>query len=281
VGHFSDTAIGVRRLGFGVSGPHSSALIPAQTTGDMIDAAFALGIRLFDTGPSYGRGEAERRLGSALQRLPRYECIVSTKVGIHTDRGRKVRDFSPDGVRRSIDASLKRLNIQRLDWLFLHGPGPQELGDGLLKVLADVRKDGRVGVLGVAGRGPEIDAALATGLFGVFMAPVHAGLAPYQIERLMRLKATGAELIAFETLTPTLPRLPLPTSAGALWRLARSLAGRTKGASRVRKSAAESLLWALTEGGAHRVLTTTTRLDHLETNVAAVEGVDAAKVAPA
>lgn len=271
VTRFSDTSVGVRRLGFGVSGPHSSALISPRATEDMIDAAFALGIRLFDTGPSYGKGEAERRLGLALQRLPRYECVVSTKVGIHTDKGRTVRDFSPDGVRRSIDASLKRLNIQRLDWLFLHGPAPQELSDSLLKVLADAHTEGRVGVLGVAGRGPEIDAALATGQFGVFMAPVHAGLAPYQIDRLMRLKATGAELIAFETLTPTLPRLPAPTSAGALWRLGRSLLGRSKETSRVRKSAAESLLWALTDGGAHRVLTTTTRLDHLEANVAAVE----------
>jgi aryl-alcohol dehydrogenase-like predicted oxidoreductase len=267
----SDNAIGVRRLGFGVSGPHSSPLISPRATEDMIDAAFALGIRLFDTGPSYGNGEAERRLGAALQRLPRYECIVSTKVGMHTEKGRRVRDFSPDGVRRSIDASLKRLGIQRLDWLFLHGPAASELTDGLLKVISEERFAGRVGILGVAGRGPEIDAALSTGQFGVFMAPVHAGLASYQIDRLQRLKATGAELIAFETLTPTLPTLPAPTSAGALWRLGRKLVGRTKETSRVRKSAAESLLWALTDGGAHRVLTTTTRLDHLEANVAAVE----------
>jgi aryl-alcohol dehydrogenase-like predicted oxidoreductase len=267
----SDNSIGVRRLGFGISGPHSSALISPRATEEMIDAAFALGIRLFDTGPSYGKGEAERRLGAALQRLPRYECIVSTKVGMHTEKGRRVRDFSPDGVRRSIDASLKRLGIQRLDWLFLHGPAASELTDGLLKVISEERFAGRIGILGVAGRGPEIDAALATGQFGVFMAPVHAGLAPYQVDRLQRLKATGAELIAFETLTPTLPTLPAPTSAGALWRLGRKLAGRTKETSRVRKSAEESLLWALTEGGAHRVLTTTTRLDHLEANVAAVE----------
>jgi aryl-alcohol dehydrogenase-like predicted oxidoreductase len=266
----SDNASGVRRLGFGVSGPHSSPMISPRDTEEMIDAAFALGVRLFDTGPSYGNGEAERRLGLALQRLPRYDCIVSTKAGIRASGARPVRDFSPDGVRRSIEGSLKRLHVQRLDWLFLHGPAAPELTDGLLNVLAEARSDGTVGMLGIAGRGPEIDAAMATGLFGVFMAPVHAGLAPYQIDRLKRLKATGAELIAFETLMPTLPRLPAPTSPGATWRMMKWLAGRAKETSQVRKSAADSLLWALNEGGAHRVLTTTSRLSHLEENVAAV-----------
>lgn len=267
----SDASIGVRRLGFGVSGPHGSSLISPRATEDMIDAAFALGIRLFDTAPSYGNGEAERRLGSALQRLPRYECIVSTKAGVHTAGGRKVRDFSPDGVRRSIDASLKRLRVQRLDWLFLHGPAAGELTDALLKAIADEQFAGRIGMLGVAGRGPELDAALSTGQFKVFMAPVHAGLAGYQIDRLQRLKADGGELVAFETLAASLPRLPAPTSAGALWRLARTLAGRSSPATaRGRAPAGDSLRWALSDGGAHRVLTTTSRIDHLEANIAAV-----------
>src|ERR1700743_1698271 len=79
VGRQLDSSTGVRRLGFGVSGPHGSPLVSAQATEDMIRRAFELGIRLFDTGPSYGNGEAERRLGAALQYLPRYECIISTK----------------------------------------------------------------------------------------------------------------------------------------------------------------------------------------------------------
>lgn len=271
MGRQSDSSTGVRRLGFGVSGPHGSPLVSPQHTDEMIRRAFELGVRLFDTGPSYGNGEAERRLGAALQYLPRYECIISTKAGILSSGAGKVRDFSADGVRRSIDASLKRLHVPRLDWLFLHGPDPAELTDGLIKALTEEAASGRIGLLGVAGRGPEIDAALATGEFKVFMAPVHAGLAPWAVSRLDRLKATGAELIAFQTLTPTLPRLPLPVSPGATWRLARALAGRTTEVSRIRKSAAESLLWALTDGGAHRVLTTTTRLEHLEANVCAVE----------
>jgi len=78
----SDKSHGVRRLGFGVSGPHGTPLVSPEHTSAMIDHAFARGVRLFDTAPSYGAGEAERRLGEALKRLPRYECIVSTKAGI-------------------------------------------------------------------------------------------------------------------------------------------------------------------------------------------------------
>ena len=48
----------------------------------LIELAFERGVRLFDTAPAYGNGEAERRLGEAMKRMPRYECIVSTKAGI-------------------------------------------------------------------------------------------------------------------------------------------------------------------------------------------------------
>jgi aryl-alcohol dehydrogenase-like predicted oxidoreductase len=172
-----DQAIGVRRLGFGVSGLHGTKMLSPAYTHALIHRAYELGIRLFDTAPSYGAGEAEIRLGEALKRLPRFECIISTKVGVSSSGlMNRTRDFSPDGVRRSIDASLKRLEINRLDWLFLHGPAPSELTPELLKMLAEIKVSGQIGALGVAGRGPEIDAALETGLFSVFMAPVHAGL---------------------------------------------------------------------------------------------------------
>ncbi|MDZ4760502.1 MAG: aldo/keto reductase [Alphaproteobacteria bacterium] len=268
----SDRAIGVRRLGFGVSGPHGTALVAPKATEHMIRHAFELGVRLFDTGPSYGNGEAERRLGEAMRGLPRFDCIISTKVGV-TSAGatRRIRDFSPDAVRRSIDASLRRLQMHRLDWLFLHGPAPSEITDGLMKVIEDEQFAGRVGMLGVAGRGPEIDIALATGKFSVFMAPVHAGLADYNIDRLHQLKAKGAELVGIECLAPALARFPAPTSSGAAFRLAKAMIGRAGPGSARTMAPADALGWALSNGGAHRVLTSTTSLDHLRQNAAAVE----------
>lgn len=265
-----DNAIGVRRLGFGVSGPHGTMLVRPEATVQMVQHAFAMGVRVFDTGPSYGNGEAERRLGEALARLPSYDPIVSTKAGILSSGvTKRIRDFSPSGVRQSIEASLKRLRRSRVDWLFLHGPTPQELTDGLIKTLVDLKFKGDIGALGVAGRGAELDAAVATGQFTVFMTPVHAGLKPEQAARLARLKDAG-ELIGIETLTPAMRQFPAPVSAGATWRLARALLGRGSPSAPTPMTPGEALAWALTEGGAHRIITTTTRLEHLESNVDAV-----------
>ena len=133
-----DKSYGVQRLGFGVSGPHGSPLVPFRATEALIMRAYELGVRLFDTGPSYGNGEAERRLGKVMSRLPPNDCIISTKVRVtsHGLMGRK-RDFSPDAIRRSLDASMKRLKAHRLDWVFLHGPAPSELTDGAVLSTCD------------------------------------------------------------------------------------------------------------------------------------------------
>jgi len=99
-----------------------------------IDRAWELGVRDFDTAPLYGSGLAERRLGEALRSRPRNEFTISTKVGRLLRPGtpdplfkgapplRPVADFSPDGVRRSLDESLARLQLDRVDTVLLHDP---------------------------------------------------------------------------------------------------------------------------------------------------------------
>jgi aryl-alcohol dehydrogenase-like predicted oxidoreductase len=238
---------------------------------NMIHSALCLGVRLVDTGPCSGAGDAERRLGEAMLRLPRLACIVTTKAGI-TSAGlaRRIRDFSPEGIRKSVEASLRRLGMRRIDWLFLHGPSQSDLTDDLLKALDDMKRNGDVAILGVAGRGAELDTALATEQFGAFMLPVHAALKPHELERLARLKDSGAEIVGIETLAPALPRFPKPVTPGATWRLARALMGRSGPAPPTPMTVEECLAWALGEGGCHRVVATTTRPEHLEANVYAV-----------
>lgn len=267
-----DRSRGAERLGFGVSGPHGSPLVSFRATEALIMRAYELGVRLFDTAPSYGNGEAERRLGEVMSRLPRAECLVSTKVGVASYglMGRR-RDFSPDAVRRSLDASMQRLKVHRLDCVFLHGPSPAELTDALFKTMEAESKSGRVGMLGFAGRGREIDAAIATGLFRSFMAPVHSGLTPEGLDRLKRIKASGAELIGIEVLAASLSPTPLPTGRGALWRLLRGMAGRGSRPPPRRMPVNQAIHWALTTGGAHRIVTTTTRIERLEQNVISVQ----------
>jgi len=265
-----DRPIGARRLGFGVSGPHATPLVRPIATVEMIMHAFALGIRVFDTGPTYGNGEAERRLGEALARLPTYEPIVSTKVGQRvTKTGRKVHEFDPESVRKSIEGSLRRLRRSRVDWMFLYGPPAGMLTDALLKTLVDLKFKGDIGEIGICSRDNALDAALASGQFSLFMTPVHIGLEPEELQRLQRLRTAG-ELIGIEVLAPAKRRFPAPVSAGATWQLARALAGKAGRVPPTPMTVPEALNWALNEGGAHRVMMSTTRLDHLEANVHAI-----------
>jgi D-threo-aldose 1-dehydrogenase len=104
-----------------------------------VDAAWERGIRYFDTAPHYGLGLSERRLGDALAGRPRDEYVLSTKVGRllepvapvtgRDDEGfdvpathRRVWDFSREGVLRSLESSLERLGLDRLDLVYLHDP---------------------------------------------------------------------------------------------------------------------------------------------------------------
>lgn len=97
-------------------------------------AAWALGIRHFDTAPSYGDGVGELMLGEAAARWPRSEYTVSTKVGRlrmaiadpygpHRGSPRQALfDFTAGAVRRSITASLERLGIDHIDLVLVHDP---------------------------------------------------------------------------------------------------------------------------------------------------------------
>jgi D-threo-aldose 1-dehydrogenase len=133
-----------------------------------IDAAWHGGIRTFDTAPHYGLGLSERRLGAALAGRPRGEYVISTKVGRllepvaepnGTDtegfavpaHSRRVFDFSADGVRRSLEASLVRLGLDRVDIALIHDPddhGEQALREAY-PALERLRSEGRVRAIGV------------------------------------------------------------------------------------------------------------------------------------
>ncbi len=103
-----------------------------------VHAAFASGIRYFDTAPVYGFGLAESRLGEALRTLPRDEIVISSKVGYDlveipraemqptmwadTPPIRAEFRYTRDAVLRSIEGTMKRLGVDRLDMLAIHDP---------------------------------------------------------------------------------------------------------------------------------------------------------------
>ena len=140
-------------------------------------AAWESGIRYFDTAPHYGIGHSERRFGEFLRQQPRDAFTLSTKVGRilveqdpagRTDEAfqvpathRRVWDFTRDGVRRSLEESLVRMGLERVDVLYLHDAGEHfqaALHDGY-PALAELRAEGVVGAIGA---GMENTALLTT-----------------------------------------------------------------------------------------------------------------------
>lgn len=178
-GHRPDAGSRVRvaGLGFGTAPVGNLyAEVGEAEARDALERALRLGVRYFDTAPFYGHGLAERRLGRAFAGSQRDGFAVSTKVGrrIESDpaRGetitdgfavhgsRAVFDYSRDGVRRSFEASLQRLGLDRVDLLFLHDIGrlthgenhPQLLRQALdeaLPAMAELRAQGAVGAIGI------------------------------------------------------------------------------------------------------------------------------------
>ena len=254
------------RLGFGVSGALATPLVTARAAGALISAAFEGGVRVFDTAPAYGAGEAERRLGRALAALPRDEVFLSTKAGLFSFglRGRR-RDFSPDAIEASVRASLQRLGVDGVDALFLHGPAPGELTGALMTRLSELKAAGAFAALGVCGRGAEIEAAMEAGAGAIVMAPVHPFLNPAETARIERIRGSGATLLAIETAGDAPARFRAPRRPADLYPLAKRLAADGPGRGRVGVDA--GLRFALECADA--ALFTTTRRAHLTANLAA------------
>jgi D-threo-aldose 1-dehydrogenase len=132
-----------------------------------VTAAWKAGITYFDTAPHYGLGLSERRLGRALRVRPRDGFVISSKVGRILEPAatgdrvdpdgfdvpathRRVWDFSRDGVRRSIDESLQRLGLDRLDVVYLHDPDEhlREVLETGYPALEELRAEGAVAAIG-------------------------------------------------------------------------------------------------------------------------------------
>jgi D-threo-aldose 1-dehydrogenase len=152
------------RLGLGCA----SLGTPAPQLSDfdaeaVIAAAIHRGIRCFDVAPLYGGGVAEERLGRALTALPREQYTLCTKTGVtraygttamppHATRRRQfdVWDYSARSTRESIERSLGRLGVARLDVVHLHDV--EHHLEACLEAhaeLARLRDEGVVGAIGI------------------------------------------------------------------------------------------------------------------------------------
>jgi D-threo-aldose 1-dehydrogenase len=171
------SAVRVTELTFGAAAlGNLYAPVSDEAAAGAVAAAWDAGVRSFDTAPHYGLGLSERRLGAALHGRPRDAYTLSTKVGRLLVPGgpggddlahgfavpatsHRVWDFSADGVRRSLEASLERLGVDRIDLALLHDPD-DHLGAALDEAYPALERLRAEGVVGAIGAGMNQAAAL-------------------------------------------------------------------------------------------------------------------------
>ena len=215
-----------------------SAMTDAQA-GAVLQAAWDHGLRHVDTAPHYGLGLSERRLGRFLAGRPRGGYTVSTKVGrllrptperagqldtahdfvVPSDHER-VWDFGADGVRRSLEGSLERLGLDRVDVVYLHDPEEDDLAPALatgLPALAALRQEGLLDAVGVGSKSTAaLLAAARTGAVDLLMVAGRYTLAeqPALAELLPLCRATGVGVVVASVFNTGLLAEPRPRAAG-------------------------------------------------------------------
>jgi L-galactose dehydrogenase/L-glyceraldehyde 3-phosphate reductase len=157
---FGRTGLELSVLGFGCG-----AVGGLMVRGDHADQertvarALAAGVNYFDTAVQYGDGESEKNLGRALQKLKPPNAVVGTKVRIPSDAYGRIAE----AVAASLEASLARLRLERVDIFHLHNPITESGGGATLsakQVLDEVvpaferlRTQGKTRFLGITAIG--------------------------------------------------------------------------------------------------------------------------------
>ncbi len=184
----------------------------------VVEAAWQAGIRFFDTAPLYGHGLAEQRLGAVLRAKPREEFVLATKVGrlLRADAppepGQAYKgvppvnptyDFSYDGVMRSVEESLARLGLDRVDVLHIHDPDEhfEEALAGAYRALDRLRAEGTIRAVGAGmnqaemlvrfGREADFDCFLLAGRYTLLDRTGAAELLPLCVEKSIAIIAGG------------------------------------------------------------------------------------------
>jgi aryl-alcohol dehydrogenase-like predicted oxidoreductase len=151
----SSIQLGLGLIGIGKPWGHVPRPVPSEAEArELLEFAAGLGIRYFDTAPSYGDGVSEARLGRFLAELApeeRAPLTIATKMGEHWDaaRGEPYADHSFDALRRSLDASIGRLG--RIDILQLHKTTPAVLASEALARAWEYARS-----LGISRLGPSV-----------------------------------------------------------------------------------------------------------------------------
>jgi pyridoxine 4-dehydrogenase len=145
------SAIGLGCMGLSQSFPP----IPPKDEGiALIRAAVDRGVTFFDTAQVYGPFTNEELVGEALEHV-RDQVVIATKFGFDLESGRGGLDSRPETIRRSVEASLKRLRTDRIDLLHQHRVDPNVPIENVAGTVKQLIDDGRVKHFGLSEAGVQ------------------------------------------------------------------------------------------------------------------------------
>ena len=277
------TGLSVSEIGMGCASYWGLSRFDEGEAVALVHRALDLGITLFDTAPGYSRGEAEPRLGRALKGRSKEGLVIATKAGtFHAGGGRTGRDFSPAAITASVEASLRRLGLENLGLVQLHGPAASELNDPLFEALERLRGRGLVTAFGANSFDPDvITAIIAAPTLDVVMLDYNV-LRPERRALITHAAAQGKGVLAGMPLAMGHVDGQIRKVRGIrdLWYAARALKNHRQELALAERfaflrrlegmSAAQaSLAYVLEHPGVSAAVMGTTRLAHLEANAAA------------
>jgi aryl-alcohol dehydrogenase-like predicted oxidoreductase len=151
--------VAVSRIGLGCGGFGGVGSAPAffgmgeseEQARDIMDAAWEMGITLFDTADAYGGGRSESIVGGWLRSKgaqARERIVLTTKVFHSVVGDPRDRGLRRERILRQIEGSLARLGVDKVDLYMIHEPDPETPLDETLGALDSLVRDGRVGAFG-------------------------------------------------------------------------------------------------------------------------------------
>ena len=196
-----------------------------------------------------------------------------------------IKDFSVAAIRADVYDSLKRLQRDHIDILYLHAPTPEQI-DGTRNVMSMLKQEGKIGAIGVCGGGEQLNYAVDSKSADVIMG-VYNAFDQSHSEIFQAAKAQNIRTVAVTPLGQALYRrgFMVPKSMRDAWYLSRAIGSNKSELKHARHVAANALNaieghtpasamlgFALANTALETVLINTTRLAHLEENVRIAAG---------
>lgn len=145
-----NTGMKLSSIGFGCASIWGGNLISDKDAINLFEKAYDMGITYYDTGHSYGI--AEERIGKVLTNgyVKRDQIVISTKFGTRIVNGKNVHDTTPEWIIESVETSLRRMHLDYIDCLSLHGSKVEDLNCEFFQTLNGLKSRGLVRSIGAS-----------------------------------------------------------------------------------------------------------------------------------